>query len=62
MNGLRGVLINTHFDMKPIPDRRFDWEATFDDYEPGGKWGFIGYGRTEAEAVTDLLEQEEAAP
>ena len=39
---------------KPIPDRRFDWAAATDNYEPGDP---IGYGRTEAEAVADLLEQ-----
>lgn len=36
----------------PIPDRRFDWSATFDGYEPGGP---IGFGRTEQEAIDDLL-------
>lgn len=43
--------IITHYWAKPIPDRRFDWSAVTDDYEPGAP---IGYGRTEAEAITDL--------
>lgn len=38
----------------PIPDRRFDWSAVTDNYEPGCP---IGYGRTEQEAVADLAEQ-----
>lgn len=41
----------------PIPIRDFDWCAYFDGEEDGGHYG---YGRTEAEAVSDLhrLEQE----
>ena len=38
----------------PIPDRRFDWTAVTDDYEPGCP---IGYGRTEQEAIQDLTLQ-----
>jgi hypothetical protein len=41
----------------PIPDRSFDWSATFDGYEPGDS---IGTGRTEQEAI-DWLIAEEAA-
>ncbi len=38
----------------PIPLRQFDWSAVTDNYEPGCP---IGYGRTEQEAVADLVEQ-----
>lgn len=46
--------IRTDNIFPPIPDRRFDWCAVFDDYEPGGP---IGYGRTEQDAINDLTEQ-----
>lgn len=36
----------------PIPDRRFDWCAYFDGEEEKGGYG---YGRTEQEAIDDLL-------
>lgn len=52
--------IVTHFWPKPIPIRHMDWTATFDNYEGGDGYnerpGPIGYGRTEAEAIADLLE------
>lgn len=38
----------------PIPDRRWDWSAVFDGYEPGDP---IGRGPTEEAAIEDLLEQ-----
>ena len=38
---------------KPIPLRQFDWSAVTDNYEPGDP---VGYGRTQGEAVADLLE------
>lgn len=37
----------------PIPDRRFDWLATYDNYEPGSPQG---WGRTELEAISDLID------
>ena len=46
--------IITHYGKPPIPLTRFDWSATTDDYEGGDP---IGYGPTEAEAISDLLEQ-----
>lgn len=49
--------IETDYWAKPIPDRRFDWSATTSDYEPGQP---IGHGRTEAEAVADLMAQLDA--
>ena len=38
---------------KPIPLRQFDWSAVTDNYEPGDP---VGYGKTQDEAVADLLE------
>ena len=47
--------IKTEFVYPPIPDRRFDWSAVNDDtYDAGCP---IGYGRTEQEAIDDLMEQ-----
>ena len=51
---MSGYRITTSYDPKPIPVRDFDWIATDDNYEPGCP---IGYGKTETEAVADLLEQ-----
>ena len=48
--------IRVNYDPKPIPDRRFDWEAVRTDYEPGEP---IGWGKTPTEAVADLIEEEE---
>jgi len=43
----------------PIPDRGFDWGAHRDSDE-GGE-GRMGWGRTEAEAILDLLDLENEA-
>ena len=48
------TMIVTRYDPPPIPMRFFDWSATEDDYEPGRP---IGYGVTEQDAVTHLLDQ-----
>ena len=40
----------------PIPDRRFDYCATWDDYEPGDAQG---WGRTESEAISNLTEEDQ---
>lgn len=40
----------------PIPMRTFDWHAFYDGQEESGPSGF---GRTEAEAIKDLIEQTE---
>jgi hypothetical protein len=37
----------------PIGRRDHDWSAIYDGYEPGDP---IGYGRTEDEAIEDLIE------
>lgn len=41
---------------KPIPDRRFDW-AAYDGDTYDGEGCTVGWGRTEAEAIADLMEQ-----
>jgi len=46
--------IVTTYICPPIPTRNFDWTATQDGYEPGDP---IGYGRTQQEAIDDLLDQ-----
>lgn len=46
------VLIHTEFEYPPIPDRRMDWSAVTDNYEPGDP---IGRGATEDEAIADLM-------
>jgi len=43
--------IITEFIYPPIPNRRFDWSAVTDNYEPGCP---IGYGPTEQAAIDDL--------
>lgn len=42
-------IITSHI-FPPIPDRQFDWCAYYDGHEEGD----TGYGRTEADAITDL--------
>lgn len=55
--------ILTSYDFPPIPDRSMDWSAITDNYDcDADQDGFfstdpVGYGRTEAEAIADLLEQ-----
>jgi hypothetical protein len=49
--------IRTDYWAKPIPLRQFDWSATRDNYEPPMP---VGYGRTEAEAIADLIAEEAA--
>jgi hypothetical protein len=44
--------IDVHFEYPPIPDRNFDWCATFDGYEPGDP---MGWGRDAEKAVIDLF-------
>jgi hypothetical protein len=46
--------IITEFVYPPISQRQFDWSAVFDNYEPGC---YIGYGRTEQDAINDLKQQ-----
>lgn len=53
--------INVHFEFPAIPNRNFDWVATFDDYDgaPDADYHPIGYGQSIKEAINDLLEQED---
>jgi hypothetical protein len=48
-------MIETTHIYPPIPIRNFDWEATRSDYDEGDP---IGYGKTEDEAIQNLLELE----
>jgi len=50
-------IIHVEFIYPPIPDRNFDYQATFDGYEPGDP---IGHGRTVEIAINDLHEELEA--
>ena len=50
--------IVTRYWAKPIPLRQFDWEAWLDGDEPNDNGQMrCGFGRTEAEAINDLIEQ-----
>ena len=42
----------------PIPDRQFDWSATWSNDEPDeeGHWRLIGYGPRPLDAIVDLLD------
>jgi len=50
--------IITSYDYPPIPIRDYDWSAIRKDYEPGD---LIGTGRTEQDAIDDLVRQENEA-
>lgn len=39
----------------PIPVRDYDWAAIREEYDKGD---LIGYGKTEQDAIDDLLEKE----
>ena len=47
--------IITSYDYPPISIRDYDWSAIREDYEPGD---LIGTGRTEQDAIDDLVRQE----
>ena len=51
--------IRTTYVYPPIPIREFDWSAidedTYDGAEDSGNRGQVGYGRTEQEAIADLM-------
>lgn len=51
-----GSRLVTSFVFPPIPMRKFDWCAHYDDPE-----GLCGWGETEQEAIADLIEQEVGA-
>jgi hypothetical protein len=60
---INGIKINTSFDYPPIPVRDMDWSAVTDNYDADcDQDGFFsncpqGHGRTEQEAIDDLLMQ-----
>lgn len=50
-------VIKTSFDNPPVPTRRFDWAAWYDDLGEDGSP--IGQGATEQEAIDDLISKAE---
>jgi hypothetical protein len=49
--------ITVHFAHPPIPNRKFDWCAKYDNDEPDDDGNMLmGYGKTPVEAVADLIE------
>lgn len=48
-------MVRTSIVYPPIPNRRFDWQAVYDDDEPNDN-GPTGHGETEQEAIKDLIE------
>lgn len=49
--------IRTTYWAKPIPDRQWDWQAWWDSDEPDDEGRMAcGFGRTEDEAIADLIE------
>lgn len=57
---IAGERIVTSYEFPPIPDRRFDWSAVTDSYD-GAEDSHcpIGRGRTEQDAIDDLVAQVE---
>ena len=52
--------IRTSYQYPPIPCRSMDWSAVDDDtYD--GPGSIVGWGRTEQDAIEDLLDQMEDA-
>ena len=48
------IIIKTNYIYPPIPIRDFDWSATLDGYEENSS--LYGYGKTEQEAINELVE------
>lgn len=53
----RRPIIETMYVYPPIPTDAFDWQATLDDFDgaPDAGWQPHGFGRTEDEAIEELL-------
>jgi len=49
-------MIQTQFVNPPISERKFDWSAVEQGYEPGDP---IGYGETEQQAIDNLRSHHE---
>lgn len=55
---IAGERIVTYYWAKPIPPRNFDWTATRDNDEPDDDGHMMqGWGRTEQDAIDDLIAQ-----
>jgi|688.fasta_scaffold316540_2 hypothetical protein len=52
--------IVTDYWQKPMPIRDHDWSAIDDETYSGEETDCIGYGKSEIEAIRDLLDQIEA--
>lgn len=50
---IEGFRIVTEFVYPPIPIRNFDWCAIPEGYEPSDP---MGYGRTEQDAIDELID------
>jgi hypothetical protein len=53
-----GRQILTYREYTPIPDRRWDWYAYLEGSDE--ETGLRGWGRTEQEAINDLISELEA--
>jgi hypothetical protein len=53
LHQIRGYSIVTEFQYPPIPYRNMDWVAFIDGEEELGEYG---YGATEEEAISDLID------
>jgi len=51
---MKRKIITEHWK-KPVPIRKYDWEAHREHYDLDD---YIGYGSTEQEAIDDLIEVE----
>lgn len=55
---IAGERIITYYWAKPMPPRNFDWTATRDNDEPDDDGNMMqGWGRTEQDAIDDLIAQ-----
>ena len=55
MTKQQNINIQAYYDPKPIPIRRYDWEAV--DYDTLDYDSVTGFGATKKEAIADLLER-----
>jgi len=51
----QNINIQAYYDPKPIPIRRYDWEAV--DYDTLDYDSVTGFGETKKEAIADLMER-----
>lgn len=57
MTEQKKIKIIVYYDPKPIPIRRFDWEAVDYDTLDNAYDSVTGFGATQEEAVADLMER-----